>query len=58
MMYKSVQRRLSLRDHKIACPKCNANQIQLIGYIETYPARWRCRECGHKFEFEPTEKKI
>ena len=41
-----------MNEQKLECPECNTRQVQLIGYIETYPAQWKCRKCKHKFEWE------
>ncbi|QZI87141.1 hypothetical protein MYOV085v1_p0122 [Vibrio phage 355E48.1] len=41
-----------MNEQKLECPECNTRQVQLIGYMETYPAQWKCRKCKHKFEWE------
>lgn len=33
------------------CPVCRSNQIQL--WNQNMFAAWKCRECNHKFTFEP-----
>jgi transposase-like protein len=43
--------------HVPHCPKCREQmQIQVIDYINP-PARWRCRMCKHRFEYEPPERR-
>ena len=37
---------------KLCCPVCETRQVQLIKYIDTYPAQWKCRHCKHTFEWE------
>lgn len=37
---------------KLECPECNTRQVQLVKYMDTYPAQWKCRHCKHKFEWE------
>lgn len=38
---------------KLCCPECGDRQIQLLAYIQTEIADWRCRCCGHRFEWDP-----
>lgn len=33
------------------CHECRSFQVQLLAQHE--PAEWRCRQCKHKFTFEP-----
>jgi transcription elongation factor Elf1 len=33
------------------CQKCNHEQVQIVDTAK--PARWRCRICKHRFEYEP-----
>lgn len=53
---KSAERRIALsklmNQSKLECPVCHTRQIQLVGYINIYPAQWKCRMCKHKFEWE------
>lgn len=44
-------RRLRICKHAPLCPKCRARQVQLTdsGVL----AEWKCRECKHRFVFEP-----
>ena len=51
---KLAARREHLGRNAIPCPKCNTRQIQLVDHI-CMPAKWKCRECRHKFDFEPNE---
>ena len=30
------------------CPKCNTDQVQIIGWFDN--AHWKCRHCKHKWE--------
>lgn len=34
------------------CQKCLDEQVQLVSSAET-PAKWKCRICKHRFEYEP-----
>jgi transposase-like protein len=57
--WKSVEASLARRDfvfrHVPHCPKCREQmQIQIMDY-HNKPAKWRCRMCKHRFEFEPPE---
>ncbi len=56
---KDAQRREHLGNmmnkHNLSCPECGTRQVQLIGYINTSPAQWKCRHCKHKFEWEKVE---
>lgn len=53
----SVDRRMHLGRARKTCPKCGeVHQIQLTGYINTYPAEWKCRICKHRFSFESEGK--
>lgn len=36
------------------CVACGRDQVQVTDYFHT-PALWRCRECKHRFSFEPEE---
>lgn len=55
-MIKSSKRRELLgkrmNQQKLCCPECNTRQVQLVGYISDYPAKWKCRHCKYKFEWE------
>jgi len=48
---KLVARRIRLCKHAPICPKCRTKQVQLFGYKAL--AKWKCRECKHKWWFEP-----
>ncbi len=37
---------------KLECPECGTRQVQLVGYMSIIPAKWRCRYCKHRFEWE------
>ena len=54
--YNSSLRREELgkrmNEQKLECPECNTRQVQLVGYIDIYPAQWKCRRCKHNFEWE------
>ena len=39
---------------KLCCPACGNRQVQLLAYINTKPANWKCRGCGKKFVWEPS----
>ncbi|AOQ26823.1 hypothetical protein [Vibrio phage S4-7] len=58
-MIESADRRVYLGElmnkHKLECPECKTGQVQLIGYIDIFPAQWKCRHCKHKFEWEIDE---
>jgi rubredoxin len=41
LLYRNVPR----------CPACGADQVQIMQHEQ--PAEWRCRECRHRFAFEP-----
>lgn len=45
------RRRLLSAAKHIRCPKCLANQIQLV--VSYKLARWKCRECRHFWIQEP-----
>ena len=38
---------------KLCCPECGNRQVQLLAYIDTKPADWKCRGCSHRFVWEP-----
>lgn len=40
-----------LANSGMSCPSCDTNQLQLIS--RSIPAKWKCRECGYRFEAEP-----
>lgn len=48
----SRRERLCRDRHVRRCPKCHTRQVQLTDWVAV-PARWRCRECRHKFIHEP-----
>ncbi len=51
---RNQRRRIRLCDNVPHCPNCGQSYtLQLIAYIDTVPARWRCRLCRHSFEHEP-----
>ena len=58
-MIESADRRGYLGElmnkHKLECPECKTRQVQLIGYIDIFPAQWKCRRCKNKFEWEIEE---
>lgn len=43
LIYKNVPR----------CPACNNEQVQIMD--SSVPAKWRCRVCKYKFEYEPVK---
>lgn len=45
------KRRIRICKQAPKCPKCKANQVQIIdsGLL----AKWKCRECKHKWTYEP-----
>jgi ribosomal protein L37AE/L43A len=45
------RRNFLCKNFKQKCPVCRSNQIQLID--QNILAKWKCRECHHKFTFEP-----
>lgn len=50
---KSTDRRIFLSKINISCTNCGeTKQIQLVNFLIT-PAKWKCRICKFKFEFEP-----
>ncbi len=44
-----ADRRVKLCSPSPICPECGAEQVQLVEWIEL-PAKWRCRECGHRWK--------
>jgi hypothetical protein len=54
---ESVRRREFLSEQanwkELACPQCRDRQIQLVGYLGEPPARWKCRSCNSRFNWEP-----
>jgi len=53
LMMELVNRRINLCKNSPSCPKCKENfQIQLVNWINPGPAKWKCRTCKHKFEYE------
>lgn len=42
-----------MNTHELGCPKCTTRQVQLVGYANITPAKWKCRHCKHEFEWEP-----
>jgi hypothetical protein len=55
-LLRAADRRDFLCRNVPRCPKCRSEQIQLIGRLK--PAQWRCRICQHRFEQEPSHKKV
>lgn len=55
-VYDHITRRVQLstlmNKYKLICPSCGTRQVQLVGYMDIYPAQWRCRHCKHEFEWE------
>ncbi len=50
----TTRRRVMLCNAAPTCPKCPEKaQIQLVEWVNTKPAQWRCRTCKHAFTFEP-----
>jgi hypothetical protein len=50
----TVKRREMLCREAPACPKCGEReQMQLVEWVNTIPAQWRCRTCKHAFTHEP-----
>ncbi len=49
--YFAIRREI-LCKHSPCCPKCDTDQVQLIEYIESDVAKWKCRHCRQKFYFE------
>ena len=41
-----------MNQQKLECSECNTRQVQLIGYIDINPAKWKCRKCKHVFNWE------
>ncbi len=41
-----------MNKQKLSCPTCQARQIQLIGYMDVVPAKWKCRKCKCEFLWE------
>jgi transposase-like protein len=47
------KRREDLLFHAPRCPKClQSSRVRLEEYIFIRPARWRCMQCNHAFEYE------
>lgn len=55
-LWEMTKRRVFLCDNAPVCPECKDAQIQLVGYIECNPAKWKCRICKAMFKFEPEIK--
>ena len=55
-MIEHAKRREHLGDlmngYGLQCPECETVQVQLVEYINVYPAKWKCRKCKHNFEWE------
>jgi len=44
---------LGFQKNNHSCPKCGESwQIQLVDWM-IMPARWKCRTCKTRFEFDP-----
>tara|TARA_R110002012_G_C11356886_1_gene580330 strand:+ start:346 stop:636 length:291 start_codon:yes stop_codon:yes gene_type:complete len=41
-----------MNKQKLECPECGTRQVQLVSYIDTYPAQWKCRHCKEEFVWE------
>ncbi|BAV80908.1 hypothetical protein [Vibrio phage RYC] len=41
-----------MNEQKLECPSCGTRQVQLVSYINTTPALWKCRKCREQFEWE------
>lgn len=54
-LHATHTRRLHLSTHTPVCPDCDSLQVQLMAYIATTPAQWRCRRCRTHFTYEPAE---
>ena len=52
-----AERRSFLGRNMPSCPECRSQQVQLTGYINVWPAEWKCRHCKHRFIFEPFKEK-
>ncbi|MDQ7821127.1 MAG: hypothetical protein QN173_11160 [Armatimonadota bacterium] len=39
------------------CPACNSTHIEYQGHDDQGNQKWRCRNCGNRFTFKPTEAK-
>jgi transposase-like protein len=39
------------------CPGCKSTHIEYQGVDEQGSQKWRCKECGTRFTFKPTEAK-
>ena len=50
-MERLITRREHIERNVPQCPCCAADQAQIMDHHE--PAVWRCRECKHRFTFEP-----
>ena len=44
------ERREALQSLQPSCPSCRDVQVQLVEYIFTVPAIWKCRICHQRFE--------
>ena len=48
-----MDRRDFVCKHVPHCPKCREQmQIQVTDW-QSVPAKWRCRKCKHRYEYEP-----
>lgn len=39
------------------CPGCNSTHIEYQGHDDAGNQKWRCRNCGYRFVYKPTEAK-
>jgi transposase-like protein len=39
------------------CPGCKSTHIEYQGVDEQGNQKWRCKECGTRFNFKPSEAK-
>lgn len=51
---KIADRREALCRGMKPCPACGTMQVQLVDHIAV-PAKWKCRQCGHRFEHEAAQ---
>lgn len=50
-----LRRKDFICSHVPHCPRCREQmQIQVTDYVGV-PAKWKCRMCKYRFEYEPSE---
>lgn len=45
-----------MNEQELECPECHTRQVQLVGYVNIYPAQWKCRHCKHEFEWDGSDE--